>query len=123
MNKTSTLFILPFLLIAGCTATNSTDLQSSTAPTGEGRAHNHADHQHDHPSAAASEKKAEKPAASQSITAAKPYPLSTCVVSDEPLGSMGDTIVEVYQGQTIKFCCKGCIKDFHADPDRYLAKL
>lgn len=54
---------------------------------------------------------------------AKPYPLKTCIVSDEKLGSMGDPIVEVYNGQQIKFCCKSCMADFKKEPQKYLAKI
>lgn len=53
----------------------------------------------------------------------KPYPLKTCIVTDNELGSMGDPITEVYQGQQVKFCCKACIAKFHKDPAKYLAKL
>jgi hypothetical protein len=54
---------------------------------------------------------------------AKAYPLKTCLVSDEKLGSMGDPIVDVYDGQEIKFCCKSCVADFKKDPKKYLAKI
>ena len=53
----------------------------------------------------------------------RPYPLDTCVVMDSKLGSMGDPIVRVYDGQEIKFCCKPCIKEFEADPEFYLGKI
>ncbi len=63
---------------------------------------------------AADEKKAEK---------AKPYPLKTCVVSDEKLGEMGDPYVFTEKGQEIKLCCKSCLKDFKKDPAKYLKKV
>ena len=53
----------------------------------------------------------------------KAYPLTTCVVSGEELGSMGDPIEYDHNGTTVKFCCKNCIKDFEADPEKFLAKL
>lgn len=53
----------------------------------------------------------------------KPYPLKTCLVSGNELGSMGKPITKVYNGQEIKFCCKPCIKKFEANPAKYLAKL
>jgi hypothetical protein len=53
----------------------------------------------------------------------KPYPLKTCVVSDDDLGSMGKPVVFVYKGQEIKLCCKACRKDFNQDPEKYLKKL
>jgi YHS domain-containing protein len=54
---------------------------------------------------------------------AKPYPLKVCVVTDSDLDSMGDEVTFVYQGQTIKICCKPCEKKFLRAPEKYLAKL
>lgn len=53
----------------------------------------------------------------------KPYPLSTCIVTDNKLGSMGDPVTKVYNGQEVKFCCAPCIEKFEKDPEKYLAKL
>jgi len=53
----------------------------------------------------------------------KPYTIKKCVVSDEELGSMGDTISFAYKGQEIKVCCKPCIKKFKKDPKKYLKLL
>lgn len=53
----------------------------------------------------------------------KPYPLKTCIVSDEELGSMGKPVVFVHEGQEIKLCCKNCRADFDKDPAKHLAKL
>lgn len=52
-----------------------------------------------------------------------PYTLDTCVVMDSKLGSMGDPIVRVYNGQEVKFCCAPCVEEFESDPDFYLAKM
>ncbi len=54
---------------------------------------------------------------------ARPYPLKTCLVSGNDLGSMGGPITKVYNGQEIKFCCKPCIKKFEANQPKYLGKL
>lgn len=54
---------------------------------------------------------------------AKPYPLETCLVSGEELGSMGEPISIVHEGQTIKFCCDMCVPKFSKDPEKYLGKL
>ncbi len=51
------------------------------------------------------------------------YPLKTCLVSGNELGSMGKTITKVYDNQEIKLCCKPCIKKFDANPTKYLGKL
>ena len=56
-------------------------------------------------------------------TAAKPYPLNTCVVSGDKLGAMGENCVFVYEGQEIKLCCKDCKKDFDKNPAKYLSQL
>jgi len=54
---------------------------------------------------------------------AKPYPLQTCIVSDEKLGEMGEPYVFTHEGQEIKLCCKPCQKDFNKTPQKYLKKL
>jgi hypothetical protein len=61
----------------------------------------------------------EKPA-----TKAKPYPLKTCVVSDEKFGGdMGDPYVFTHAGREVKLCCKACLKDFNKDPAKYVKKM
>ena len=52
-----------------------------------------------------------------------PYPLKTCVVSGEKLGSMGKSFVHSYEGREVQFCCKACLKDFNKDPQKFLKKL
>jgi len=61
--------------------------------------------------------------ASAILAADKPYPLKTCLVSGNALGSMGKVVVKSYQGQEIKFCCKPCVKKFDVNPAKYLAKM
>ena len=56
------------------------------------------------------------------------YPLKTCVVSDEELGSMDEMVKYTYKGadgkeREVRFCCKKCIKKFQKDPEPYLKKL
>jgi YHS domain-containing protein len=51
-----------------------------------------------------------------------PWPLDTCVVSGEKLGSMGDPIIKLHEGREVRFCCKGCVGMFEKDPEKYLAK-
>ena len=53
----------------------------------------------------------------------KPYPLKTCDVYGEKLGEMGDPFVYAYEGREIKFCCKGCLKDFKKDPAKYIKMI
>ena len=52
---------------------------------------------------------------------AKPYPLKTCMVTDEELDK--DAYVFIHQGQEIKLCCKPCKEDFDKEPAKYLKKL
>lgn len=51
------------------------------------------------------------------------YPFKTCIVTGNTLGSMGDTVTEVFEGREIKFCCEPCVRKFHKNPAKYLAKL
>ena len=51
------------------------------------------------------------------------YPLTTCVVSGEKLGEMGDAVIFNYEGREVRFCCKDCIKDFNKDPEAYLKQI
>ena len=53
----------------------------------------------------------------------RPYPLGTCPVSGEDLGSMGAPVVRVYDGREVRFCCKSCIKKFEAKQADYWAKV
>ena len=72
-------------------------------------------HDHDAPST--------KPTVVTKDAPAKPYPLKTCIVSDNDLDSMGEQASFVYQGQTVKVCCKPCIAKFEKNPAKYLKKL
>jgi len=51
------------------------------------------------------------------------YPLDTCIVSGNRLGSMGDPITKVYDGREVKFCCAPCVEEFEASPAEFLEKL
>jgi len=51
---------------------------------------------------------------------AKTYPLTTCPVSGDKLGGMGETIDTLVDGKLVRFCCKGCVKSFNKNPDKYL---
>ena len=56
-------------------------------------------------------------------TKLKPYTLTTCVVSGDKLGEMGEPFVYKYKDREIKFCCKNCLKDFNKDPQKYIKKI
>ncbi len=59
-------------------------------------------------------------ATTQPAAAAKPIN-KMCPV--EPDDEIDPNLTIVYEGKTIGFCCKDCIKDFKKDPAKYLAKL
>ena len=67
--------------------------------------------------------------ATTTAAADKPaYPLTTCVVSGEKLGEMGDVVEYVHKedgkpDRIVRFCCSSCIKKFKKDPAKYLTKL
>ena len=56
---------------------------------------------------------------------AKPYPLKTCLISNEKLDADPSmkSFVFVHEGQEIKLCCKNCQKDFKKDSAKYLKKM
>jgi hypothetical protein len=76
----------------------------------------------------AADKKA-NPTESEIVAKARAeYPLKTCLVSDEPLGSMGEAAAYVHKAagkadRVIFVCCEGCIDDFKADPAKFLKKV
>ena len=51
------------------------------------------------------------------------YPFEKCLVSDEPLDTMGESIDVLHEGKLVRFCCKGCVKGFKKDPDQFVAKI
>jgi hypothetical protein len=59
----------------------------------------------------------------QGAQTAKAYPLTTCVVSGEKLGTMGKPFVHSFEGREVQFCCKACLKEFNKDSKKFLAKL
>ncbi|MCS6970041.1 MAG: hypothetical protein NZ552_03365 [Planctomycetes bacterium] len=52
-----------------------------------------------------------------------PYPLTTCLVSGQELGSMGPPLTVVREGQEIQLCCRGCVRALDRDLPRYLQTL
>ncbi|MFT5467761.1 MAG: hypothetical protein ACI8UO_002868 [Verrucomicrobiales bacterium] len=78
---------------------------------GDGHDHDHGDHDHGDSSSATADPTADG------------YPLKTCVVSGEELGSMGEPVIVKHGDVTVKLCCKSCIDDFNAEPEKFVAKL
>ncbi len=44
-----------------------------------------------------------------------------CAVQTE--NPVDDRVTIQFEGKTIGFCCEDCIKDFKANPDKYLDKM
>jgi YHS domain-containing protein len=53
----------------------------------------------------------------------KPYPLETCLVTGDDLDDMDERVSMVHRGQVFEFCCKPCLKKFHANPGKYVKAL
>lgn len=53
----------------------------------------------------------------------KPYPLQTCIVSDEPLDASRRPVSINYQGQEVRVCCRECKDEFQNDPQKFLKKI
>lgn len=51
------------------------------------------------------------------------YPLKTCVVSGEELGTMGESYILDYKGQEVRLCCQRCKAKFEKDPAKFLKKI
>lgn len=56
------------------------------------------------------------------------YPLTTCVVSDEELGSMGKPFEVIYKqsgkaDRKVLLCCSNCEDGFLRDPAKFVALL
>ena len=53
------------------------------------------------------------------------YPVSTCLVSGEPLFEDGEDIGVnvIHEGRLVRFCCKSCARDFRKDPEPIMKKL
>jgi YHS domain-containing protein len=100
--------LLAIALLAGC------------GQGGHRHAHND-DHDHDHGHGHAHDTAPVAPADSGVVSA--PYTLTTCPVSGEELGSMGEPVVYLHEGREIQFCCEACVEPFEENPGRYLAAV
>ena len=53
----------------------------------------------------------------------KPYPLKTCVVTDEKLGEMGDGYVFVHEGRENQALLQGLLEGLQEDPPSISRRL
>jgi hypothetical protein len=51
------------------------------------------------------------------------YPLTTCVVADDPLDAMGEPVNVVVKNRLFRLCCESCQMDITADPAKFFGKL
>ncbi len=54
---------------------------------------------------------------------AKPYPLQTCIVSDEELEAARTPLSVIHNDQEVKVCCRECKAEFLNNPDKFLKKI
>jgi hypothetical protein len=52
-----------------------------------------------------------------------PYPLGSCPITGDKLGSMGDPVVKNYDGREVRFCCKACPSKFEKELAKSVATL
>lgn len=95
MNKTMSLLIVAALMAGGALAFVGCESDAH---------HDHSSHAH-------------------GTAAAKPYPLKTCIVTDEKLGDHGKPYTFIHEGQEIQLCCDGCLEDFKKEPAKYTKKI
>lgn len=62
-------------------------------------------------------------AAPVKVEPSKDYPLKTCVVSGEALGSMGAPQAYKVGDVEVQLCCAMCLPKFNADPAKYAAMV
>jgi hypothetical protein len=36
---------------------------------------------------------------------------------------MGEPYIFTYKNREVKLCCKGCLKDFNQEPEKYVKKM
>ena len=53
---------------------------------------------------------------------AKPYTLTTCVVSGDKFDHGAPTVF-AYEDQQVKLCCADCLKEFKKEPVKFLKKI
>jgi len=114
-----------YLLVAGVGCQKSSPSPTTVAPvsstdsSGPDAQHVHADHDHDGHAHTDAEGMAELAPEDRQLAEAQGF----CVVTEEPLGSMGVPIKVMVEGKPVFVCCKGCEKKAIADPEKTLAKV
>ena len=51
------------------------------------------------------------------------YPLTTCIITGEPLDAMGEPVQKVFANRLVQFCCDGCVDKFTAHAGKYWGAL
>ena len=51
------------------------------------------------------------------------YPLETCLISGQKLGSMGKPLDKIYNNRLVRFCCSGCLGKFETNQEEFHSKL
>lgn len=74
------------------------------------------------PSPALSPPAADPPAAKR-IAPSRDYPLTACVVSEQPLDSQRDRRGLLYEAREVQVCCETCQSRFQAEPEAYMPRF
>jgi hypothetical protein len=57
------------------------------------------------------------------ISDSQTYTLTTCPVTGQTLGAMGEPVVETINGREVRFCCAGCVGKYRDNADEYGKKV
>lgn len=96
----SALVLVALVALAGCGPKETVSVNAVPAPAAGGAA-----------------------AAPVKVEPSKDYPLKTCVVSGEALGSMGAPQAYKVGDVEVQLCCPMCLAKFNADPAKYAAMV
>jgi len=105
--------VTALISLAGCSKSAEQDADTDPANAQAGSAD----------AGAVDDTEAAGPATALTNYVSAPYPMQTCVVSGERLGSMGQPVAMVHEGRQVKLCCANCEPRFTADPDSYLRAI
>ena len=120
---TNKLTFLIVLLSAGLSACGSNQVGPETETVEQEKSATPAHHQH-------TEEPKTEPASEPATAASDVLPndgtravgdVTTCPVTDDVFKISENAPTAVVDGKTYFFCCKGCIKEFNADPAKFLS--
>ena len=109
------------LTCSGCGQAPPAGTAAAPETAADDHAHEHGEEGHDHSHDASDVEAAMAKLSPEDRALAEAQ--KVCVVSKEPLGSMGAPIKVEHDGEVAFLCCAGCRDAFEADPHKYLTAL